>query len=62
MNKTSGAAVTVTRLADDPRNGMTLGELNQFLQEAFASGIDPRAKVLARVGYSYNLKAVEVRE
>jgi hypothetical protein len=59
--KKSGKQQVVTRLSDDARKGMNLGELNQFVQEAFNAGLDPRTKVLCRVGFTFNIQALEVQ-
>jgi hypothetical protein len=40
--------------------GLTLGELIQFVQEAEAAGIDPRDRVLVRVGMAAQVKRITV--
>lgn len=55
------AKTVVTHLADDRKAGMTLAELNQFIQEADRLGIDPRTPVMVRVGFHFNATAIEVQ-
>jgi len=49
----------VTRAAEAPA-GLTLGELIQFVQEAEAAGIDPRDRVLVRVGMAAQVKRITI--
>lgn len=49
----------VTR-ATDNKEGMTLADLMQFVQEADAAGIDPRERVLVRVGFVAQIKRITV--
>lgn len=49
----------VTRSTED-KAGLTLADLMQFVQEAEAAGIDPRDRVLARVGFAAQIKRITV--
>lgn len=49
----------VTKAADSPA-GLTLADLIQFVQEAEAAGIDPRDRVLVRVGMAAQVKRITV--
>lgn len=49
----------VTRAADSMA-GMTLADLIQFIQEAEAAGIDPRDRVLVRVGLAAQIRRITV--
>lgn len=44
------SAITVTKAAPD-RDGLTLADLIQFVQDAQRAGVDPRVNVSARVGF-----------
>jgi hypothetical protein len=44
----------------DQKQGLTLGELYQFVQAADAAGVDPRQPVTIQVGFRSQLKAVSV--
>ena len=51
--------VQVTRATDD-KAGLTLADLMQFVQEAEAAGIDPRDRVLVRVGFGAQIRRITV--
>lgn len=51
--------VQVTRKTDQ-KEGLTLGDLIQFVQKAEAYNVDPRAQVLVRVGFSSQIKRITV--
>lgn len=44
------SAITVTKAAPD-RDGLTLADVIQFVQDAQRAGVDPRVNVSARVGF-----------
>lgn len=49
----------VTRATDD-KAGLNLADLIQFVQEAQASGFDPRERVLVRVGFAAQIKRITI--
>lgn len=51
--------IQLMRNAENPKLGITLAELSQFVQEADRSGIDPRSPVLVRVGFSAQIKQLK---
>lgn len=46
--------IEITRKAES-RTGMTLGEVNQFIQECDAAGIDPRAGIKVTTGWKQQI-------
>ncbi|MDJ0321672.1 hypothetical protein [Pseudarthrobacter sp. PS3-L1] len=51
----------VFRRAENPKQGMTLAELNQFIQTADNAGIDPRTPVRITAGWTRQLQIIETR-
>lgn len=49
--------IQVTREAES-KDGMTLGEMIQFVQQAQAVGVHPREKVLVRTGFKAQILRV----
>jgi len=50
--------IQISRDAEDPKKGLTLAELTQFIQEADRTGMDPRAPLLVRVGFGGQIKKI----
>ncbi|MFJ4026044.1 hypothetical protein ACIPWF_00690 [Paenarthrobacter sp. NPDC089989] len=59
FNRRSTPLIQVTRDAENPKAGVTLAELGQFIQEADRAGIDPRTPVLVRVGFGSQIKQLK---
>lgn len=58
-NRRSAPLIQVARDAENPKAGMTLAELGQFVQEADGAGIDPRTSVVVRVGLGSQIKQLK---
>lgn len=52
--------INVKHEASDKGWGMTLADLNQFIQEADRMGIDPRTPVHVNQGFKGQLKFIDV--
>lgn len=55
------AAMELGLAADDPKSGLTVADLIQFVQQAEAHGVDPRTPVSVRVGFRQQLVRVFVK-
>lgn len=53
--------VNVQRKADDPKAGMTLGELYAFAQTALAYDIDPRTPVKITAGWRQQIQIITTK-
>ncbi len=51
--------IQIMRNAENPKIGITLAELSQFVQEADRAGVDPRSPVLVRVGFAAQIKQLK---
>jgi hypothetical protein len=51
----------VRYFADDPSVGLTIADLNQFIQEAYRAGVDLRTPVMVVTGWKHQIKKIEVR-
>jgi len=52
---------TIVYHAESKKEGMSLGELSQFVQEALRSDIDPRTKVRVFNGMRQQIQRLEVK-
>lgn len=50
--------VNVQRKAEDPKAGMTVGELYAFAQAALSHDIDPRTPVKITAGWRQQIQAI----
>jgi len=53
--------VNVQRKADDPKAGMTVGELYAFAQTALAYDIDPRTPVKITTGWRQQIQIITTK-
>lgn len=53
--------VNVQRKADNPKAGMTVGELYAFAQAALAHDIDPRTPVKITTGWRQQIQTITTR-
>jgi hypothetical protein len=53
--------INLKHVASDPEWGLTLADLNQFIQEADRLGIDPRTPVHVNQGLKGQLKYIDVK-
>lgn len=51
---------TIVKRAEDKRDGMTLGDLATFCEQAAAAGVDPDTFIKVTVGFRQQLQAVEI--
>lgn len=51
-------AITEVTYSTRDRDGLTLADLMQFIQQADAAGTDPRTPVHVRAGFRAQLKAI----
>jgi hypothetical protein len=53
--------INVQRRADDPKGGMTVGELYAFAQAALAYDVDPRTPVRITTGWRQQIQTITTR-
>lgn len=53
--------VNVGRRAEDPKAGMTLGELYAFAQSALEHDIDPRTPIRITAGWRSQIQVISTR-
>jgi len=53
--------VNIQRKAEDPKAGMTVGELYAFAQAALAYDIDPRTPVKITAGWRQQIQIITTR-
>lgn len=53
--------VNIGRRAEDPKTGMTLGELYAFAQSALEHDIDPRTPIRITVGWRAQIQIIATR-
>lgn len=53
--------VNLGRRAEDPKAGMTLGELYAFAQSALEHNIDPRSTIRVTVGWRAQIQVISTR-
>lgn len=53
--------VNLGRRAEDPKSGMTLGELYAFTQAALARDVDPRNPIRVTVGWRAQIQVIATR-
>jgi hypothetical protein len=51
--------VTIGRVAEDKKTGMTLGDVWAFAQNALEHNIDPRTPVKVAVGFRSQIQRIE---
>jgi len=57
----SGHLIEVQRKAEDPKTGMTVGELYAFAQAALAYDIDPRTPVRITAGWRQQIQIITTK-
>lgn len=50
--------INIGRRAEDPKAGMTLGELYAFAQSALAHDIDPRSTIRITAGWRQQIQVI----
>lgn len=53
--------VNIGRRAEEPKAGMTLGELYAFAQSALERDIDPRTTIRVTVGWRAQIQVISTR-
>lgn len=53
--------IEISRLADDNKTGMTIGEIRQFLSEVSRAGLSDDLPVQAVVGFKTQLQKLRTR-
>lgn len=53
--------INVQRKADNPKAGMTVGELYAFAQAALAYDVDPRTPVKITVGWRQQIQTITTK-
>lgn len=53
--------VNIGRRAEDPKAGMTLGELYAFAQSALTHDADPRSTIRVTVGWRAQIQVISTR-
>ena len=51
-----------TRRADNPKTGLTIGELYAFIQETEALNLDPRTPIKVSIGWRQQVQTITAGE